>query len=70
MFIPEGYNIISYVIGFAGPTRFRNTLNSIDNNQKYCMGHGAYSLVTEALSYDIASNGVLWFLSPVDLHAY
>ena len=48
--------ITNYVIGFAGPMRCLNTLNSIKNNQNIACDNGAYSLITEMHSYFIASN--------------
>ena len=48
-----------YVIGFAGRVRSLNTLNFVHNNQNITWDNGAYSLITETLSYDKASNGYI-----------
>ena len=48
--------ITSYVIGFAGPMRCFDVLNSIHNDQNIAWDKGAYSLIIETRSYRIASN--------------
>ena len=47
--------ITSYAIDFVGPMRSLN-INSIDNNQNIAWDNAAYSLITEARSYGVASN--------------
>ena len=56
--------ITSYEIGFAGPIRSLNTLNSIHNNQNIAWDKGAYSPITETRSYYLASNDVTSNLDP------
>ena len=46
-----------YAIGFPGPMRSLNTLNSIDNNQSIVWDNGVYSLIIKIRFYVIASNG-------------
>ena len=43
--------ITSYVIGFTGPMKSLNTLNSIDNNQNIAWDKGAHSQITEIRRY-------------------